>query len=148
MLKKIKFNTTIKAKPARVWDVLWNDDTYRQWTKPFNEDSQATSNWKEGDEILFTDGKGSGMYSIISEREDNHKMTFKHLGILKNGVKQIADKETERWSGAEEAYVLNKTDDGTLLEVEMDSDHEFQNFFQNTFPKALQIVKEIAESKS
>ena len=147
-MKKLDFDINIKAPPAIVWEVLWNDETYRKWTKPFSEESHAISNWNLGDEILFVDGTRSGMYSMISQKIENKQMTFKHLGIIKNGIKQPIDDETKKWSGAIEAYYLTPESGGTNLNVALDSDQEFESFFKNTFPKALNIIKELSEQKN
>ena len=67
-LKKISFSTTINAPKEKVWNVLWNDETYKAWTSVFSEGSCAVSDWNEGSKILFLDGKGSGMYSTIAKK--------------------------------------------------------------------------------
>ena len=38
-----KFEVTINATPEKVWDVLWNDLTYTQWTSVFCHGSYAVS---------------------------------------------------------------------------------------------------------
>jgi len=43
----------INATKEKVWDILWNDATYTQWTSIFCEGSHAVSDWKEGSKILF-----------------------------------------------------------------------------------------------
>lgn len=43
----MKFNINIKASPKKVWQVLFSDDTYRQWTRPFFEGSYAKGSWKD-----------------------------------------------------------------------------------------------------
>lgn len=47
----LDFNSNIKASAAKVWQVLWNDSTYRKWTSAFHEGSYAVSDWKE--EVKF-----------------------------------------------------------------------------------------------
>lgn len=38
-MHKLFFEIQIDAPPERVWDVLWSDITYRQWTTAFTEGS-------------------------------------------------------------------------------------------------------------
>src|SRR6187402_2241939 len=85
-METLKFNTSIKASREKVWQVLWNDETYRKWTAVFGEGSHAESDWNEGSEILFLGAGGSdGMFSVIETKIPNEQMIFRHLGEIKNG---------------------------------------------------------------
>jgi hypothetical protein len=140
-MKTIKISIQIGAAAERVWQTLWADKTYRAWTSVFHPDSYAESDWLEGSEIFFLGENKSGMYGIIETRVENQTMIFKHLGEVKEGIKQ----EMSVWAGALERYYLSKNENGTLLSVEMDSDEEFEEYFSKTLPKALEIVKQISE---
>lgn len=141
-MKNVKFLININAPKEKVWDTLWNDATYRQWTSVFAPDSHAVSDWKQGSNIKFIDGKGDGMFSIIEKKIPNQQMTFKHLGELKNGVEEKKD-----WAGAMENYFLNETNETTELNIEMDINEEFEKYFSETFPKAVELIKQISENK-
>ncbi|MFI0429008.1 SRPBCC domain-containing protein [Mariniflexile sp. HMF6888] len=145
MLQKINFEITIHAPKETVWSVLWEDTSYREWTKVFSEGSHAVSSWQEGSNVLFLDGNGSGMFSKIYKNIPNTFMGFEHLGIVKDTIEQPLDEKTKVWSGAKEDYSLTEKNGVTYLEVSMDSDKEFENYFKNTFPKALEIVKQLSE---
>ena len=139
-MSKLKFSIDVKAPKEKVWETLWNDSTYRQWTTPFIEGSYAESDWQEGSKILFLSPKGEGMFGVIDKKIPYKQMTFKHLGEIKNGAE-----ETKEWQGALESYHLEERNGATQLNVEMDSTPDFEGFLTNAFPKALQVVKEIAE---
>ena len=136
----LKFSEKINASKEKVWETLWNDTTYRQWTAAFMEGSYAKSDWKEGSKILFLTPKGEGMFSIIEKKIPNQEMTFKHLGELKNGIE-----ESKNWEGAKESYHLKEKNGITELDVQLDSVGEFEQYFNDTFPKALNVLKQIAE---
>lgn len=140
-MKTLKFNTHINAPREKVWKILWNDDTYRQWTAVFMPGSQATSDWQEGSSIQFTDGKGSGMYSVIETKQDNSKMVFKHLGEVSNGV----EKPESDWAGSLERYTLTGDNGTTGLQVEVDVTADFEAYFNDKFPKAIEVIKQLAE---
>lgn len=144
--KKMSFSINIHASKNKVWNVLWNDDTYRKWTSAFMEGSCAESDWNEGSSILFTDGKGSGMYSVIDKKVPGEFMSFRHIGELKDGVKQPVD-ETKGWSGSTENYTLKEADCATELVVEMDMVPEMADYFNKTFPVALENVKQLSETR-
>jgi hypothetical protein len=52
-MKQLHFSTDINAPRETVWNVLWNDATYRDWTSVFAEGSYAVSDWNEGSKIQF-----------------------------------------------------------------------------------------------
>lgn len=145
-MKKNKFSIEIKAPKEKVWDTLWNDDTYRKWTSVFSEGSYAQTDWKEGSKVLFLSPEGEGMYSTIAKKVTNELMSFKHLGVVKGGKEQPADDETKKWSGAMENYSLKEKERSTELTVEMDMTEEHEKYFSETFPKALEKVKSLAEN--
>ena len=145
-MEKINFSTSINAPKEKVWKALWEDSNYRNWTSVFAEGSYAkTDNWKEGSKVLFLDGKGSGMVSMVAINKPNEFMSFKHLGIVKDGIEDVASKEVKEWAGAVESYTLNGRNGKTELTVEMDITDEFKDYFTNTWPKALEKVKELSE---
>ena len=92
MSATLKFQANINAPKEKVWEILWNDQTYRKWTAAFTEGSHAESDWNEGSKILFLSPKGDGMFSVIDKKIPNEQMTFRHLGEIKNGVE-----ETKEW---------------------------------------------------
>ena len=146
-IKKIKFSISIKAPKTKVWHVLWDNENYKKWTAAFSEGSNAISDWKEGSKILFLDGKGSGMYSIIAQRIDFEKMSFRHIGEVKNGIEQPLDEKTKTWSGGLETYNLSESGGITELTVELDALVDFIDYFTKTFPVAMETVKSMSEAK-
>ena len=144
-MKKEKFSIDIHAPREKVWKVLWDDDTYRHWTSVFSAGSYAVSDWKEGSRIQFLSSDGNGMFSEIAKSRPPEFMSFRHLGVIKDGEEQHMDQETENWVGALENYELTQKNGVTELTVEMDVTEDFQKYFQETFPKALEKVKELAE---
>jgi len=68
-MSKLHFSTDIQAPRATVWNVLWNDATYREWTSVFSEGSYAVSDWNEGSKVQFLDSTGgSGMSAVIQQK--------------------------------------------------------------------------------
>ncbi|MEW6468306.1 MAG: SRPBCC domain-containing protein [Bacteroidota bacterium] len=144
-INRLSFAIQIKAPREKVWDVLWNDNSYRQWTRVFSEGSYAVSDWKEGSKVHFLSPSGDGMYSTIAKSLRPELMSFKHLGVIKEGKEQPLGEESKKWSGAMENYTLREKDAGTALTVDIDVTDEHRKYFSEVFPKALQIVKELSE---
>ncbi|MCE9539161.1 MAG: SRPBCC domain-containing protein [Bacteroidetes bacterium] len=147
-LKRITFSTKIKASKSEVWKVLLDDTTYRQWTSVFSEGSYAVTDWKEGSKVLFLDAKGDGMYSTIVRNIPNEFISFKHLGEVKNGIEKPFDLKTKEWEGAMENYTLKEIAGLTELTVELDGAEDSLDFFKDAFPKALEKVKTLSETKA
>ncbi len=136
----LNFSAEINAPAKKVWQILWDDQSYRQWTSVFMEGSHAKSDWQEGSKIQFLTPKGDGMYSVIYRKVENREMVFKHLGEVKDGVEVPAD-----WGEAFESYFLTENGGNTGLRVELNTTEDFQQYFTDTFPKALNLVKQLAE---
>ena len=145
-MEKQTHSTTIKAPRERVWEALWNDEPYRQWTSPFCEGSYAVSEWKEGSRVHFLTPDGDGMFSVIDRLIPNEFMSFRHLGSIRNNEEQPANEETKKWEGAMENYRLIDRDGGTEVVVELDADGGMGDFLARTFPLALAKLKELSES--
>jgi hypothetical protein len=72
-------------------------------------------------------------------------MSFKHIGIVKNGEEDLSSDQVRGWAGALENYTLKQLNVTTELKVDMDVDEEYKNYFIETWPRALDKVKELAE---
>ncbi len=136
----LHYSIDINAPAQTVWKALWEDANYQQWTAVFGEGSKAISDWQEGSTIEFVANDGGGMYSIIEKKVENDTMVFRHQGEIKNGEKLESD-----WAGAKEAYHLDEKDGITHLAVSLDTSESHTAYFENTFPRGLQIVKQISE---
>ncbi|MCB0752275.1 MAG: SRPBCC domain-containing protein [Ignavibacteriae bacterium] len=144
-MPKELFSVHINAPKEKVWKVLWNDDTYRKWTVPFSEGSYMESDWQIGGRTLFLGSEGNGMVSTIDELKENEIMSFKHLGMIKDGKEDLESEEVKQWAGLLETYILESTENKTTLSVEMDLADDHKEYFMEAFPKALNLVKELAE---
>lgn len=145
-MEKMNFSVEINASKEHVWQILWNDATYRQWTSAFSETSHAvTDNWKEGTKVLFLDGSGAGMVSRVAANRPFEYMSFEHLGEVKDGVEDTTSDKVKPWSGSHENYTLTELNGMTTVDIEMDINNEFKDMFEQLWPKALAKLKEIAE---
>lgn len=143
-MKKLYFSIYIQAPKERVWEVLWEDETFRDWTSVFAEGSHAISEWEEGSTIKFIDPKSNaGMSSVIERLVPNEVMSFKHITEIKDGKEE----PPPAWSGMTENYMLKEENGTTALAVEMDAPDEYKEMFASKFPQALQRVKVLSEQK-
>jgi uncharacterized protein YndB with AHSA1/START domain len=148
VMNKQQFRISISADAATVWHALFDDESYSKWTKVFSPGSKAVTDWKEGSKVLFVDGTGGGMVSRIEKVRENELMQIHHIGLIKDG-KEITDTpEAKEWDGTE-TYRLKPSNSGTDLEVELQFakiSQEFIDYFESTFPKALEELRKLAEA--
>ncbi len=142
VINHLQFSIKIKADKEKIWDALWDDKNYRDWSSIFGEGSHyKTDSWKEGNEIMFLSSDQSGIYSIIESHVPNEIITFKHIGTVIQGIKQPIDEETKKWSGAKEIYSLKKGPGFHTLIVEIDVLDEHLEFMSTKLPLALEKIK-------
>ena len=144
-MERIYFKIEIDATKEKVWDILLGETTYPKWTAPFSEGSRAVTDWQVGSKALFLNAEGDGMVSKIAEHIPNEYISIHHLGIYKNGVEDYDSEEVKKWGDAFENYKLSTKDGKSLLSVEMDTEEDYKKYFEDTWPKALEKVKELAE---
>lgn len=150
-MEKLTFSTVINAPREKVWHAMLDDVTYRQWTKPFNEGSRYVGTWETGSEMRFigVDESGKefgGMYSKIKEARPYEFVSIEHLGMIsETGAIDTTSEEVKKWSPAFENYTFSEKDGGTEVLAELTVPAEWKDMFTDTWPKALAILKEIAE---
>lgn len=144
---RIKFSVEIEAPAAKVWGALWDKESYKEWTTVFTEGSYYVGELKEGARIHFLNPNGAGMFSEIEKLTLNELLVFKHLGEIREFRELPPDEKTLEWAGGHEIYKLKSVGENTILEVELDTNEEFKGFLQDTFPKALELVKNFCTRK-
>lgn len=144
-MEKLKFSIRIDAPREKVWKTLWEDASYRAWTSAFSEGSHVKTDWKKGSKVLFLNEKEEGMVSEIADARPNEYMSFRHLGEVKDGVEDTQSERVKAWAGGTENYTLKTVEGKTELLIDMDMTEEMKPYFEETWPKALDKLKELAE---
>lgn len=148
-MEKLHFEIEINATAEKVYHKMLEKETYQQWTSVFAPGSHFTGSWDKGSKIIFLgtgeNGVMGGMVSRIKENISGKFVSIEHLGMIQNGKEITSGKEVEAWAGALENYTFKNQNGGTLLCIDADSNKEFKNLFLNTWPMALEKLKEICE---
>lgn len=151
-MKKIQFKISINAPISKVYDFMLgisSKSTYEQWTALFNSTSTFDGNWNKGSKILFigVDDKGvkGGMVSEIIENIPSRFVSIRHYGLVK-GEKEITEgPDVEKWANGFENYTFDGDNGITMLTVDLDITEDFEDYMNQTYPKALDKLKEITE---
>ena len=151
-MQKIHFSKTINAPKTRVWNTMLEDATFRDWTRAFNpKGSWYEGDWNRGSKIRFVgpndDGKLEGMVSRINDNRPYEYVSIEHLGVIHDGKEDTTSPEAKKWSPAFENYTFKERNGATELLVDMDTDEEHKKMFEDMWPKALDRLKELAETR-
>lgn len=150
-MQKLHFSIVIDAPKERVWKSMLEEDSYRVWSKAFMPGSHYVGDWNEGSKILFLgpgeSGEMGGMVSRIKENRPYEFISIEHLGFVQGGIEDTSSPAVEAWSGALENYTFIEAEGKTEVMVDLDSVDEEVEMFKNTWPKALQNLKELAENQ-
>jgi len=141
-MNRLKFTINIPASKTKIWEVLWNEDAYRDWSSVFAEGSHAvTNNWEEGSIVFFLGADKSGIYSKIETHIPNETITFRHIGNVLNAKKQPLNDNSKTWSGASETYSITEGENFNTLCIDIDIMDEHLEFMESILPKALERIK-------
>lgn len=150
-MANLHYTIDINAPKQKVWQVMLEPETYKEWTGAFYPGSTYVGSWDKGSKIKFVaedDGKLSGMFSQIVENIPYEYISIEHLGEIKGGKEDTTSESAKQWSGSHENYHFIEKDGITTVEVELTGgnvDDEMTKMFDGMWPQALQKLKEICE---
>jgi hypothetical protein len=147
MTKTLTFEIAIRAPRARVWDIMLDPETYKAWTSAFCEGSYFVGSWDEGAKIQFLSPSGDGMTAVIAENRPHEFVSIRHLGVIEKGVEDTSSEKVRAWAPAYENYRFSDLPDGCRLTVAVDTVAEYEQYMRDTFPKALALLKDLAEKR-
>ena len=147
-MKTLHFSIQISAPRKHVWNVMLSDQTYREWAALFMEGSHFVGNWQKNSKMQFlspTENKSiGGMVSIIADNVTYELISIKHRGLVTEGKEDTSSDEARKWVGFEK-YRFMEEEGKTELQVEVDVINDFVIFMKETWPRALQKIKELSE---
>lgn len=135
-MKTLEFKTDINAAPEKVWETLWNENSYKEW----NSGNTYSGTWAEGEEMKFLDAQNNGMYSVVEKNIPQQQMTIKHLGWIMNG--ELAP---QGWEESRISYHVAPAEKGSQLTVKVNALEEFVDFYNGYVPKIFAKITELAE---
>jgi hypothetical protein len=150
-IESLHYEIKINTDPNKVYLTMIGDDTYKQWTSVFNPSSDFRGSWEKGSKILFVgcdaEGNEGGMVSRIKDNIKGKFISIEHIGEL-NGTEEITTgANVEVWAGSLENYSFEVDDNQTHLKVDLlGGVTAYADFFNTTWPKALEKLKEICEA--
>ncbi|MBN8697337.1 MAG: SRPBCC domain-containing protein [Bacteroidetes bacterium] len=151
-MKHLQFKTSISAAASKVYDTmlgLSNKNSYEQWTALFNPTSSYEGNWNKGSKIYFVGvdehGEKGGMVSEIADNVPNRFVSIRHYGLLKGTEEITTGPDVEKWANGCENYTFEENNGTTTVTVDLDTAEDFEDYMNESYPKALAKLKEICE---
>lgn len=146
------FKIEIEASVDKVYDLMLgisNKQTYEQWTAMFNPTSSYEGKWEKGSKMLFVgvdeNGQKGGMVSEIADNQFNQYVSIRHYGLVKGDEEITEGPDVEKWANGYENYSFNEIEGNTFLTVELDTTEDFVDYMNDTYPRALEKLKEMCE---
>jgi hypothetical protein len=144
-MKTLTFDVTILAPRAQVWATLQGPESYKAWTAAFAEGSYYEGSWDQGASIRFLSPAGGGMVAEIAENRPLEFVSIRHLGMIENGVVDTTSDKVKAWTPAYENYRFEDVPGGCRVTVTLDTAPDWEQYMQDTFPKALALLKGLCE---
>ena len=151
-MQKLQFKKEINATSQKVYETmlgLKDKSTYEGWTAAFNPTSTYEGTWTKGSKILFVgvdeNGKKGGMVSEVVENQPARLVSIRHYGFLEGDKEVTTGEQVEKWAGGHEIYRFEENNGSTTVIVELDTVDDYLNYFNDTYPKAMDKLKEICE---
>lgn len=145
-VETLHFEIEIAAPVERVWEVMFSEAGYTQWTEPFMPGSTFVGDWSEGSKMWFVSQGQSGMVAEIDAHRPLEVLSIKHIGIVNLGAEDTTSESVRGWAPTFEIYRFRSVPGGTVVSVEQDSFQIYVGMMNNTWPKALAVLKELSEA--
>jgi uncharacterized protein YndB with AHSA1/START domain len=146
--KKLHFTALINAPRRVVWDTMLGPETYKEWTAEFAPGSYYEGSWDRGARIRFLGPDGGGMAAVIAENRPHEFLSIQHLGMIKDGVVDTESEEVKAWGECFEQYTLRDVGSSTEVGVAIDVPPAFEQFMDDTWPRALARLKALCEARA
>lgn len=146
-MKKLEFKIDIAASKQKVWDVMFNPKTYKEWVNAGWAGAYYEGDWKQGENLKFlSPGQGGTMATLVEHRPYEFILA-NHIAVIDSNGKEDYNSEVAKgWIGTTEAYSFAEKNGKTKLKVEINTNPEWEKMFADGWPNALAKLKEICES--
>lgn len=146
-MKSLQYTVTIDAPREKVWDVMLGRDTYLKWANVAWPGSNVEGDWSEGSRMRFGGEQGGGTVAVINESRRPERLVAEHVAVLtEQGEEDTESDVAKGWIGAMESYTFNEKNGGTELVVNIETQPDWVEMFDEGWPVALQALKKLVES--
>ena len=146
-MKKLNYSISINVNKETVWNTMLNSGTYTKWAKAFSPESQYEGEWKQGSLMKFFDPNLGGTVAFIEKIKLYEHIHAKHVAVIDKDGNEDRDSETaKKWIGVRESYRFSEDNGVTELLVDINTHEEFVRMFDDSWPEALRLLKDLCEA--
>ena len=146
-LELIEKSITIDVPAEKVWEVLFTQELNKIWFAEFSEGTQAYTDWQVGSKAVFKDDSENGIVGKITVNKLHEEMVIEYDGMIMNGKEDFDSEDAKNMKGINETYKLVTNGPQTRLDVTVDMDPEYFEMMSDSWNRALDVIKELAEKK-
>jgi uncharacterized protein YndB with AHSA1/START domain len=145
-MNKLEYKITIPAKPEKVWNTMLNSETYKVWISAGWPGSTFEGNWRKGERLKFTSPGEGGTLVLLDVCQPFKRIEAHHVAVLNsNGTEDRTSDVAKGWIGTREHYTFDQSDGNTTLTVEIYTNPQWEQMFNDGWPVALEKLKNICE---
>jgi uncharacterized protein YndB with AHSA1/START domain len=145
-LQRLQFSVRIHAPVARVWQLMFDPESYRDWTSAFMEGSYFEGSWEQGQRLRFLAPNGEGMLAEVAENRRHAFLSLRHIGFIADGQEDTDSEQVRALLPAHENYTFRAVPDGTELLIDQDVGKDHAAMMSEMWPKALARLKALSET--
>jgi len=149
-MDKVQYSVQVAAPVHRVWTTMLEDASYREWTRPFQDGSHFEGSWTVHSVIRFVgpdeNGSMGGLLARVVEKRTDAFVAVEYLGQVVDGEDDTESELARSFVGMRESYAFREENGVTTVTVELDTTDEMREMLAESWPRALALVKELAES--
>jgi uncharacterized protein YndB with AHSA1/START domain len=145
-MENLEYNIQITADKKKVWSVMLEPDTYKEWAGVSWPGSDYEGAWGKGESIKFISPGQGGTLAKITEYRPHDFVLAEHIGIVNADGSEDTDSDAAKgWIGTTESYTFTTQNGKTDLKVNIKCPPEWVSMFNDGWPKALDKLKEMCE---
>jgi uncharacterized protein YndB with AHSA1/START domain len=146
-MKKLEFKININAPRKKVWKIMLDKETYKEWVGVSWPDSYYEGEWKEGNDLKFITPDESGTLVTLLKHKPYELSHAKHIAVLIDGGEEDRESEVAKsWIGTTETYTFTEAKGVMELKVEINTNPDWAEMFNDGWDKALGKLKEMCEN--
>jgi len=148
-MKKRTFQIDINATAKKVYQAIIEEESAKEWISVFSPNSYFSGSWDEGEKITFLtpneEGNIHGMICTIAKNIPNKEIFIQPCGIFEEEQEILAGEKVKDLDKTYEKYRFVEQDGITTLHIEAVFFDHLESFFNETWPTALEKIKEMCE---
>lgn len=146
-MKLLEFKIDINASKEKVWNTMLQLETYKQWVGAGWPGSSYEGEWKQGQALRFGAPGQGGTYAEVRELSPYKHVHLEHTAAINADDSLDRDSEMAKgWVGTTESYIFTENNGKTTVTVQMKTNPDWQEMFDEGMPPALEKLKELCES--